>query len=305
MSIKQRLPQDIANLLARCIRDLIWFKRPIFAFFEECGVHRSIMLEVQRERNAATLQLVPMVLESLYEKGDEGFQVAKTMLTKIYYWKDIHSVPVDRKDQAIASLKALQQAYKTYQAQEQYEREKKSQKQSEQRLQQPRLDHKKLQGFRERFDSVYFMSPKDRGDAYEVLLNEVFQYYFPNAFKGFNRTGEQLDGQFYFDSHWYFIEVRWRKEKASAADISILRDRARSGFAGDVRAVFISYNGFSDECLQSLEASGERVMLLTGYDFRSVLECDIALDVLLHRIQAYLIKNKANYVGAKQVIEEC
>jgi hypothetical protein len=148
------------------------------------------------------------------------------------------------------------------------------------------------------------MQPKERGDAYEILLNEVFGYYFPNAFKGFNRTGEQLDGQFYFDSHWYFVEIRWRKGPASAGDVAILRDRAQSGFAGDVRAVFISYNGFTSGCFQSLEARGERVMLLTGYDFRSVLECDIALDVLLHRIQAYLIKNKVNYVSAKQVIEE-
>ena len=45
--------------------------------------------------------------------------------------------------------------------------------------------------------------------------------------------------------------------------------------------------------------------VLTGYDFRSVLECDLALDVFLHRIQAYLIRDKATYVSAKQVTEEC
>jgi hypothetical protein len=305
MSSKRRVPQDITNLLAHCIRDLIWYKNNVFSFLEECGVPRSVMIEVRREKDTPTLKLVPFVLERLYEQGDDGFKVAQAMLTKIYYWKDIHSVPTDRKDQAIASLKALQQAYKTYDAQQVHEREKHSQLEREKRLKPVRLDHKKLQGFRERFDSIYFMQPKERGDAYEVLLNEVFQYYFPNAFKGFNRTGEQLDGQFYFDSHWYFIEIRWRKEPASAGDVSILRDRASSGFAGDVRAVFISYNGFSDDCFQSLEARGERVMLLTGYDFRSVLECDIALEVLLHRIQAFLIKNKTTYVSAKQVIEEC
>lgn len=305
MATKKRLPQDITSLLAHCIRDLIWYKTPISSFFRECGVPESIMIEVRRERDLATLKLVPLVLERLYEQGDDGFTVAQTMLTKIYYWKDIHSVPTDRKDQAIASLKALQQAYKTYTAQQVHEREKQSQRDRNERLQVVKLDHKKLQGFRERFDSIFFMEPKPRGDAYEALLNEVFEYYFPNAFKGFNRTGEQLDGQFYFDAHWYFVEVRWRKEKASAGDVSILRDRARSGFAGDVRAVFISYNSFSDDCFESLEARGERVMLLTGYDFRSVLECDIALDVLLHRIQAFLIKNKVTYVSAKQVIEEC
>jgi hypothetical protein len=243
-----------------------------------------------------------MVLEQLYAKGDEGFQVARTMLTKIYYWKDIHSVPEDRKDEAVAALKELQKAYKAYTAQEQYEREQRAQVQREERLHVSRLDHRKLQEFRDRFDEVYFLEPRERGDAYEKLLNDIFSYYFPNAFQGFNRTGEQVDGQFYFDGHWYFIEIRWRKEPASAADVSVLRDRARRGFAEDVRAVFISYNGFSPECLDSLEASGERVILLTGYDFRSVLECDIALDILLHRIQAFLIKNKKTYVGANEVI---
>jgi hypothetical protein len=54
-----------------------------------------------------------MVLEQLYTKGDEHFQIARTMLTKIYYWKDIHSVPPDREKKAITSLKELQKAYKS------------------------------------------------------------------------------------------------------------------------------------------------------------------------------------------------
>jgi hypothetical protein len=298
----QRLPQDIANLLACCIRDLIWYKDKIISFFEECGVPQSIVLQAKRNKSTPTLKLVPMVLEQLYAKGDEGFQVARTMLTKIYYWKDIHSLPEDRKDKAVAALKELQKAYKTYTAQERYERERRAQHERDERLHVSKLDHRKLQEFRDRFDKTYFLEPKKRGDDYEKLLNDIFSYYFPNAFQGFNRTGEQVDGQFYFDGHWYFIEVRWRKEPSSAADVSVLRDRARSGFAGDVRAVFISYSGFSPECLDSLEASGERVILLTGYDFRSVLECDIALDVLLHRIQAFLVKNKKTYVSANEII---
>jgi hypothetical protein len=301
----QRLPQDIASLLAHCIRDLIWYKNNIFSFFEDCGVPPSILIEVRRDRDIATLKLVPTVLARLYEQGDEGFKVAKTMLTKIYYWKDIHSVPAERKDQAVASLRALQQAYKTYVAQQLYEQEKNSQVERQSRNQVSKLDHRKLQAFRDRFDEIYFLQLKERGDEYERLLNEVFQYYFPDVFQSFNRIGEQLDGQFYFDAHWYFVEIRWRKAPASAADIAVLRDRAVSGFGDDVRAVFISYNGFTQNCYSSLESRGERVMLLTGFDLRSVLECDIALDVLLHRIQAYLIKNKTNYVSAKQVIEEC
>lgn len=299
-----RLPQDIANILAHCIKNLIWYKDNIISFFEECGVPPYVILQIKKKKDIPTLKLVPMVLEQLYTKGDEGFQIAKTMLTKVYYWKDIHSVPVERKDEAVACLKELQKAYKNYIAQEQYEREKRTQQEREGRLSLRELDHKKLQDFRDRFDKIYFLEPKKRGDAYEELMNDIFSYYFPGAFQGFNRTGEQIDGQFYFDGHWYYIEVRWRNEPAIAADVSILRDRARRAFTGDVRAVFISYNGFTPDCIESLDAgSEERVILLTGYDLRSVLECDVALDVLIHDIQAYLIKYKESYVSAVKIIE--
>ena len=77
---------------------------PIFSFLEECGVPKSIMIEVRRQRGLETLKMIPALLERLYERGDEGFQVARTMLTKIYYWKDIHSVPADRKDQVFMAV---------------------------------------------------------------------------------------------------------------------------------------------------------------------------------------------------------
>ncbi len=298
-----RLPQDISNLLAVCIKNLIWFKDNIKSFFRECEVPNSILVQVEKRIEEPTLKLVPFVLEELYKKGDEGFLIAQRMLTKIYYWKDIHSIPPERKDEAIKSLKELQKAYKTYTAQEQYSKEKERQIEREKRLEISQIDHKKLQKFRDRFDQIYFLNSHKRGDAYEILMNDIFKYYFPNAFEGFKRTGEQIDGQFYFDGHWYFIEVRWREQPASAADISVLRDRASKGFAGDVRAVFISYNGFSPDCLKSLDASAERVILLTGYDLRSVLECEIALDVLLHDIQAYLVKYKKSYISAIEIIK--
>lgn len=288
----KRLPQDISNLLAICIRDLIWFKDKILSFLKECEVPTSILIQVHKKKDLPTVQLIPWVLEELYSKGDEGYLVARKMLTKIYYWKDVYSIPADRKDQAMSSLKELQKIHKLYINQELYEQEKKSQKEREQRVQLSKIDHEKLKKFRERFDSIYMMEPMERGNAYEDLINDIFSYYFPDTEKSFNRIGEQIDGQFYFDGHWYFVEVRWREQKTSASDISVLRDRARRGFAGDVRAVFISFNGFSLDCLKSLDPADERVILLNGYDLRFVLECEIALDVLLHDIQKHLIKIK-------------
>ena len=150
-----RLPQDIANLLAHCIKNLIWYKDSIISFLEECGVPSNIIIQVKRQKDIPTLKLVPMVFEQLYTKSDKGFQIARTMLTKIYYWKDIHSVPPDRKDEAIASLRELQKAYRIYIAQEQYESEKRTQADRENRLLIKTLDHKKLQDFRDRCDKIY------------------------------------------------------------------------------------------------------------------------------------------------------
>jgi hypothetical protein len=92
-----------------------------------------------------------------------------------------------------------------------------------------------------------------------------------------------VDGNFYFDNHHYFCEIRWTAAKASAADISVLRDRATAGFGGDVKALFVSFNGFTDECLTALNnrAAAERVILMDGMDLRAVLNADIAFDVLL------------------------
>jgi hypothetical protein len=303
MSDNKRLPQDISNLLAIAIRDLIWYKEKIISFFNECCVPKSIIIQVEKNKHQATIKTVQFVLDELFAKGDDGYNVAKTILTKIYYWKDIYSIPIDRKDKAISSLKELQKAYKQYNAQEQYNKEKEMQKVREERVKIKALDHNKLKDFRDRFDQLFILDPQERGNLFEKLLNDVFDYYFIDSFKGFKRIGEQIDGQFYFDGHWYYIEVRWKEDQTIAADISILRDRARNAFSGDVRAVFISFNGFTDDCINSLESSGEKVILLNGYDFRLVLECNIALDVLLHNIQAHLIKNKVNYVSAKDIIE--
>lgn len=167
------------------------------------------------------------------------------------------------------------------------------------------LDHQKLQAFRDEFDRVHAIpDPHERGNRLQDLMNRVFKYYCDQSRGDFSRTGEQIDGLFYFDKHWYYVEVRWKKKKASAGEISVLRDRAKNAFGGDTKALFISFNGFSDDCLQSLASlSDERVTLMDGFDLRCVLDCQIALEVLLAEKQAELVQNKRPFVSAREIIE--
>ena len=85
------------------------------------------------------------------------------------------------------------------------------------------------------------------------------------------------------------MEIRWKKKKANAADISVLRDRAKAGFGGDTKALFISFEGFSPECLKDLEGrTDERVILMDGGDLMVVLQGTMGFDLLLAEKQLHL-----------------
>lgn len=298
------LPQDIANLLAVAIRDILWFKNSVRSFMVDCGVDAIILNELPR--TTPTIKLTQHVLSRLQAYGSKGDDVARTMLTKMYYWKDLHTVPADRKDAAVRSLKALQDAYKLYEAQRKHQEEQERKMHSERvdRVSMSNLDHEKLQEFRAEFDAIHAeANPQKRGDRFEALMNTIFDYYSDDSKGAFRRTGEQVDGLFYFDKHWYYVEIRWKQERAKAADISVLRDRAKSAYGGDTKALFISFNGYSEECLESLKGnSDERVVLMDGYDLRCVLDCQIALDVLLAAKQADIVQNRRPFIGTAAIL---
>jgi hypothetical protein len=306
-----KIPQDISNLVAICIRDVLWFRQNVTNFIEECGVPAGIMVEVRRmaKDKTPTIKVIHHVLERLGGQGEEGAGPARLMLTKMYYWNDLHTIAPDRKDQAIASLKAFREGFDRYHAQKEYLDEQKAQErrmhtERASRGQVKNLDHSTLHGFREEFDRASVLADKqDRGNRLEALMNKIFDYYCEDSKGPIRRIGEQLDGLFKLDNHWHYVEVRWKDEKSNAADVSVLRDRAKSGYGGDTKALFISFNGFTSECLQSLSnQSDERVVLMDGFDLRCVLNCDIAFDVLLAEKQAQLVGNKRSFVSASEIM---
>jgi hypothetical protein len=306
------VPQDIANPLAVAIRDVLWYKSNVLSFYKECGLPKALLTEVQKQQQAGTptIKTVHYVLDDLDAYGDEGWVIAKRILTKMNFWKDMKSIAPERRQQAAESLAAFRAVMKEFQAQQEYlerkereERERVMQEEREARGRISQLDHAKLQGFRDEFDAVYILKDKkERGDRFEVLMNKIFGYYSERSEGPFERTGEQVDGLFYFDKHWYLVEIRWKADKSNAADVSVLRDRASRSFGGDTKALFVSFNGFSQDCLESMTGGDyERVILFDGSDLRTVLDCQIAFDLLLTEKQIELVKNKRPWVSAIEI----
>jgi hypothetical protein len=226
-------------------------------------------------------------------------------------WKDFSSLEAEKRDQARASVEALRTAQQAHEAEIEFakrkaheEWERRSHQERESRSQVGAVDHARLQLMRDDFDSIYPMTDESaRGGRFEVLMNELFSYYTTLSKGGLRRDGEQIDGHFYLDNHQYYAEIRWKRKRASAADISVLRDRATAGFGGDTRAVFVSFEGFSSEALTNLAGrAGERVILVDGTDIHAVLDGRIGLDVFLMEKQMDLGQGQRAFVGVHEIL---
>jgi hypothetical protein len=306
-----RVPQDISNLFAVAVRDVLWFRNAVMGLFKDCGVPAGVVVEAKRmyEDKKATIPVVKHVLDRCGDSDEVGTAAARQLLTKLYYWNDLHTVAAERKDAAAASLRAFREGFDRYKAQTEYQQQQQAQEvrmhaeRTQRRSMRP-LDHQTLHCFRDEFDRISVIADEnERGMALEPLVNKIFNYYGEDSKGPVRRVGEQIDGTLKVDSHWHYVEIRWKAKKTTAQDISVLRDRARDSFGGDTKALFISINGYSEECLRSLDnRTDERVILIDGYDLRCVLNCDISLDVLLAEKQARLVRDKRPFVGAAEII---
>lgn len=302
-----RLPEDLVGLFGEAARDVIWYKNKLFRFLRRQDVPEEIVLEMEREKQQATVKHCQYLVDELEKRGSEGRKTLRTVIQRVADWQNLGHLEPEKQFRAKKSQKRLKKAVRHWAGQRRYQRrkEKEAQRERIRRRQLSRLDHSKLEDFRQRFDEIFCLKDKqERGDRFEDLLNDIFDYYTEKSVGSFRREGEQIDGQFYFDGHHYFVEVRWRAQKSTAADVSVLRDRARAGFGGDVRALFISFEGFTDECLKSLErrSSDERVILMDGMDLRSVLNADIAFDVLLERKLTRAVRDQQPFVPVIEIL---
>lgn len=302
-----RLPEALVNRFAVAVRDVLWYRTQVERFLERAGVPSAIMLEIKRAPKEPTIKKCHSVVDLLEQSGSTGTKVIQRLMSEVSEWTDLSHLAPEKQPVARASQKALKAEIRAYADRRKYlEQQERVQHQEREAHNRPRaLDHAKLEQFRVRFDKVFSLTDKQaRGNEFEILLNDVFDYYCPTSRGPFRRTGEQVDGHFQYDGHHYLCEIRWRSQQADAAAISVLRDRAAAAFGGDVRALFVSFNGFTPECLESLKnrAGQERVILMDGVDFRAVLNADLAFDILLGEKLAWAVREQRAFVPAREIV---
>jgi hypothetical protein len=122
---------------------------------------------------------------------------------------------------------------------------------------------------------------QQRGFDLEKLLNELFILFDLDPKSSFKIIGEQIDGAFTFDSQDYLMEAKWQKVQICASDLYEFGGKI-SGKLKNTLGLFISLEGFSNDCLKVNNSTLMCMFLMDGFDLMSVLEGRIKLNDMIY-----------------------
>jgi len=157
------------------------------------------------------------------------------------------------------------------------------------------------------FDDIAKMEDAQRrGYLLQDLLNRTFDLYGIPVVKSFMRNagGEQIDGAFKLEGWHYLVECRWREKLADIRDLDGLRGQiGRSG--KQTMGVFLSINGWSDKVQPLLKQNPDKsIILMDGYDFRTVLDGRADLrDLVLAKVAKLNLESEP-FLGVLQYLKE-
>lgn len=135
-----------------------------------------------------------------------------------------------------------------------------------------------------------------RGRAFELLVVDLLKAEQLSPRHSIERVGEQIDASFEFGPHTYLVEARWKAAPSEPKDLRDFYGKCQ-GVHVDVRGLFISVQGYTTGCSDSLKKLGElRIVLLDGSHLMGVLSGAIGLHDLLKKLIRKACDEGAPYV---------
>lgn len=114
------------------------------------------------------------------------------------------------------------------------------------------------------------LSPQKRGFEFERLLYQLFQIEKLQPAGSFRTKGEQIDGMFKYEVHYYLLEARWVKDPVTASQLLAFAGKVSGKFLG-TRGVFLSMSNFSKDAPSALRYLPFTNILL--FDSRDINYC--------------------------------
>jgi hypothetical protein len=206
-------------------------------------------------------------------------------------------------DDAVGALKALQKLVEPLRKQRtEAEEADRRRKEEDARSAVQRAIREKLSELQGLLYDITSLEPQARGYALEKLLNQLFALFDIDAKSSFRIVGEQIDGAFTLEGTEYLMEARWRKEKASVADLDTFAGKIGRKLDNTL-GLFLSINGFEESAVSTHSQSRPVLFLMEGSDLSAVLEDRIGLPELLSRKRQHAAHTGEVMISAYRLIE--
>jgi len=273
------------------------------------GIPPEIYVPLLRQRDEsagrplAKREMAPLILDAV-ERRPDGEDIIRNIIEIAADWDSYHLAHDEFA--ARATVQKAREVLGKIEAEK--VREAKQREEEQARQERERVEFRKQRDLLlMMFDSlVATENPQQRGYLLQELLNRVFTLYGIPVVRSFTRNegAEQIDGAFKLEGWHYLVECRWRKKLADIRELDGLRGQVdRSG--KQTMGFFVSINGWSEHVPQLLKQNPQKsIILMDGYDLRSVLSGIIELrELILAKIEKLNLEGEAFY-GAKQCLEE-
>lgn len=113
-------------------------------------------------------------------------------------------------------------------------------------------------------------TPQTRGQSFNNLISELFNYWNIKASPNLNANGE-IDVVFTIDGRHFILEAKWEKDKTDTGKIAKLQKRVRQRLGGTV-GIFLSMAGFSDDAIKEINKGEQsQVFCLSKIHFEAML----------------------------------
>ncbi|MEM9540178.1 MAG: restriction endonuclease [Cyanobacteria bacterium P01_E01_bin.42] len=275
------------------IANLYWYKRDLQDTWLRSGVPQEICnLLFSLKKDDEFLYTKRELMDLLYDRlknldYERKLEISRNF-TRILIERESFPKCADNHRVEIAESCASR-LREIYEQQKNKLEQEKIQKQKEQSRKQYKEEQKINYGLRtdvlnNKFIEIYKLEGSQRGYALENFFQDLMKFHSIPVEESFKIVGEQIDGAIKYDGKYYLIELKWQKKQTQLSDLASLTMKIDGKL--DSRGLFISMNGFTDECVNSIiRGKTLKMMLLDGnhiakvvsgiYSFQKLLDYSI------------------------------
>jgi hypothetical protein len=271
-----RFPMDIIACMKDCILSVLWPKKDIIGFLENCGCTANDMKPVvnYKMENMSRAAIVEAVFDQLNARSDFGLGQYRAMMKRLIEWDHFPPFWFEKEAKlsratADKNLNHLRQLQEIRDAEIKKERDRV--RAAEERRKRPIV---KLDDVKADFLGLFTdtgLSSQKRGYALETVLRNLLLLSELETTEAFKINGEQIDGAVKYDGEHYLIEAKWHDAPSSNEPLYQFVGKVEGKMYG--RGIFISINGFSSNVVQSLVAGKAiKTVLVDGGDITLAVE---------------------------------